>query len=107
MTIAGDLLRDIKTLSGLLEEARGELDNGATIDLDPLQPQVEDICQRAARLPAGEEETIRPRLLALIDELNRLGAALEARVADLKDMLEQAGDRGRALEAYKRGTPSQ
>jgi hypothetical protein len=107
MTIAGDLLRDIKTLSGLLEEVRSELDNGATIDLDPLQPQVEDICQRAAGLPAGEEETIRPRLLALIDELNRLGAALEARVADLKGLLDGTGDRSRALEAYKRGTPSQ
>jgi len=107
MTIAGDLLRDIKNLSGLLERAQGELENGTLIDLEPLEPRVEDICQRVAQLPAGEGETIRPRLLALIDDLGRLGKTIENRMTELKDVLGQAADRNRALDAYNRGNPGQ
>lgn len=107
MTIAGDLLRDIKELSGLLERAESELENGTLIDLEPLEPRVEDICTRVARLPAGESETVRPRLAALIDDLGRLGAAIETRMAELKDVLAQSGDRNRALEAYNRSGSGQ
>lgn len=107
MTIAGDLLRDIKNLSGLLERAQSELENGTLIDLEPLEPQVEDICQRVGQLPAGEGETVRPRLQALIDDLGRLGTTIETRMAELKGAIGQAGDRNRALGAYTRSGSGQ
>lgn len=106
MTAAGDLLRDIKTLTGLLEQAHSELETGNLIDLGPLEPQVDEICHRVAQLPAGEGETIRPRLLALIDDLGQLGALIEARMTELKDVLGQA-ERNRARSAYARGDSGQ
>jgi len=106
MTAAGDLLRDIKTLTGLLARAQSEIESGNLIDLGALEPQVDEICQRVGQLPAGEGETIRPRLLALIDELGRLGALIEARMAELKDVLGQA-ERNRARSAYARGDSGQ
>ncbi len=65
-------------VAALLRLARGLVTAGRAVDLAGLDRMVGLLCARALDLPPEEGRRLRPRLAALLAELDGLGSALAA-----------------------------
>ena len=63
-------------VAGLLRLARGMLDGGRRVQLDGLDQMVGRLCARCLDLPPEEGRALRPRLAALLVEIDALHALL-------------------------------
>ena len=100
MSNAESLNNDLQAIGGLIAKAHDLVQAGETIDLAPLEPQVLDICSQIEGLPATEGQAVKPRLIALIDNFNRLSQAIEDKLGEVKDSLGQTAGRRQAISAY-------
>lgn len=100
MSKAESLNNDLQALGGLIAKAHDLVQAGELIDLTPLEPQVLEICSQIEELPATEGQTVKSRLIALIDDFNRLGHAIEDKLGEVKGSLGQSAGRRQALSAY-------
>ncbi len=93
-------LETLGTLAGLISRARAELNTGGLVDLAPLESRVGALCKRLEGLPVEEGGDLRPRLLALIDDLGQLSDSIARRLEGLKRDLSDTAGRHRATRAY-------
>lgn len=63
-------------VAGLLRIARGMIDVGRRVQLDGLDQMVGRLCARCLDLPPEEGRALRPRLAALLAEIDALHATL-------------------------------
>ncbi len=90
----------VQALSGVVARARAELDAGNFVDLTAIEIGVDELCAQATTLSPSDGKSLRPRLLALMDDFGYLSRAIEARLEDLKRELGNTGGRQSALRAY-------
>lgn len=83
-----------------LRNARQSLAEGAAIDLEPLERDVSRLCGQIQALPRAEADSLRPRAMGLLEEINCIGDNLRAGLGELAQLLGAAGERRRALSAY-------
>jgi len=72
------------------------------IKLEGLDSAVETLCRDIAGLSRAEQQGCKTVLIDLIDEFDRLSAALEAQQSALGEALKDVGNRVRATAAYGR-----
>jgi hypothetical protein len=96
--------RELEGATTMVATARRILADGRGIDLAGLDGRVGQICERVRRLPEPAGHRFRPRLLALLDEVDRLGTDLEAQRAVVSRALADLATRKQAVVAYGRGT---
>lgn len=87
--------------------ARQILADGRAVDLAGLEGRVVTLCEKVRTLPEQHAALYRPRLVALLDELDRLTAELEAQHQLVARELGSLVTRKHAVRAYgkSRGTP--
>ena len=89
-----------------LRNARQGLAKGAAIDLEPLEQSVRRLCGQIDALPRAEADSLRPRVIGLLEEINCVGDNLRAGLGELAQLLGAAGERRRALSAYAAHKPN-
>ena len=100
MKKTNDLGGLMQVLSGVVAQARSELDTGNLVDLTAIEAGVSELCAQATILSPSDGKWLRPRLLALMDDFGHLSRAIEARLDKLKQELDKTGGRQNALRAY-------
>lgn len=99
-TIGAELERAGRVIDACGEGAR----RGELVDLAGLDTTLEGLCQAIAALPAAERPPLKPRLIDLIDRLNKLTSTLKTQQTALAKDIGDLTSRHRAVSAYGKGT---
>jgi hypothetical protein len=105
MTASGGIQAQLDQTCDVIGGFRRSAEAGMVIDLSGLDRSVETMCEAIARLPADERRPLKDALVALLDELNALVAALEAQQRNTSEELKGVSSRQRAVTAYGKGAP--
>lgn len=103
MTARTDIRAQIGRTSVLIDTFRRSAQAGMAIDLTGLDRSVAAMCDAIAALPPEERPPLKDALVALLDEMNTLVAALEAQQQEVSDSLKGVSSRQRAVAAYGKG----
>lgn len=98
----GDVARQLDQVQSIVGTARRLLAQGNTVDLSKLEARVEALCKQATELPAGSADAIRPKMVALIDELNTLSQEMKEQYEGLRENLTGLAAGQRAQSAYRK-----
>jgi len=90
----------VQALSSIVARARAELEAGNLVDLTAIEEKVNELCAQAETLSPSDGSSLRPRLLALMDDFGHLSSDIEIRLEELKRELDETGGRQNALRAY-------
>ena len=97
---AEDIRRSLSSLAGAVDIARRRVDGGDVVELRDLDSAVAEICTAVARLPVPERAGLKPPLVALIDELDKLSATLRQQHSQLAESLRAQSSHNQAARAY-------
>jgi hypothetical protein len=92
--------RSLATLAANVDIARRRVDGGDMVELRDLDRAVADICTAVGELPMGERAGLKPPLVALIDELDKLQATLKQQHSQLAENLRAHSTHNQATRAY-------
>lgn len=105
-TVTTESIRqDLQNVGSIITAARGLIKQGQGINLEPLEHEVERLCEQIIKLPGEENAPLRPLMMGLIDELNKLASEMRGHHAQLQDQLHELTAREKASTAYV--TPNQ
>lgn len=94
------LRHDLQNVGSIIAAARGLIAKGQSINLQPLEREVKRLCDEIIKLPSMQNAPLRPVMVALIDDLDRLAGEMRARHAELQQQLKGLSERERATAAY-------
>ncbi len=97
------IVEELQSLNDLVVAARGIVSAGRAIDLDPVQKEVERICDDIKQLPPRESANLKPALMSLIDDLGKLTEDMETCHAELKSQLENLASHSTVAATYAKG----
>jgi hypothetical protein len=100
MTQAEILTRELTGISAIITAARGMVNDGKSVNLQPLEAEMRRLCASIESIPRTEAQVLEPRLLALIDDLDKLFNAISGRRATLQQQIKDLSLHDRALNAY-------
>jgi hypothetical protein len=103
MTARTDVRAQLDRASGLIDTFRRSAEAGMAIDLTGLDRSVAAMCDAIAALPPDQRPPLKDSLVALMDEMNALVAAIEAQQQEVSDSLKGVSSRQRAVAAYGKG----
>ncbi len=99
-----ETIRDELTRVGdIIVAARDLVSDGQMINLKPLEGEIGRICEGLNGLNAVDAERIKPVLLGLIDDLDRLAIEMRNRQNDCEEQLRSLSSHGKAARAYTGG----
>lgn len=99
------LRQDLQNVGSIISAARDLIKKGQAINLEPLEHEVERLCDDIIKLPGAENAPLRPIMMSLIDELNKLAGEMRGHHTQLQEQLHELTARERATSAYV--TPNQ
>lgn len=97
-----EVVRQLDQVQSIVATARRLLAQGNSVDLAKLEARVEEFCGQASNLPPGSGDVIRPKMVALIDELNSLSREMTEQYEDLRENLSGLATSQRAQAAYRK-----
>jgi len=100
MTQTETLTRELTGISSIIAAARGMVNDGKAVNLQPLEAEMRRLCASIEIVPRADARNLEPRLLALIDELDKLFSAIANKRNSLKNELQDISLRDRAVTAY-------
>lgn len=101
-----DLLRqDLQNVGSIVTAARGLIAKGQGVNLQPLEREVQRLCDQILKLPGVEGAPLRPMMTGLIDELTKLAGEMRGHHAQLQEQLRELTSRERATAAYVTPNP--
>jgi hypothetical protein len=100
MTQAEILTRELTGISAIITAARGMVNDGKSVNLQPLEAEMRRLCASIEGMPRTDAQVLEPRLLALIDELDKLFNAISGKRAMLQEQIKDLSLRDRAVSAY-------
>jgi hypothetical protein len=100
MTQTDTLTRELSGMSAIIAAARGMVNDGKAVNLQPLEAEMRRLCASIEVVPRADARNLEPRLLALIDELDKLFSAITRKRDSLKNELKDISLRDRAVSAY-------
>ena len=102
-TTAEDLKTDLQGLGSIVIAARGFVADGKVVDLAPLEQEIKRICDSITELPADQNAPLRPVMVALIDDLDKLAAEIRDTHSELEGQLRSFSNHKTAIAAYAKG----
>ena len=103
-------MNDARTIEAELERTGGVIDacgesarQGQAVDLTGLDTTVDGLCQAIAGLPEAERKPLKPRLIDLIDRLNKMVGELETQQTAVAEEIQDLSSRHRSVSAYGKG----
>jgi hypothetical protein len=100
MTHTETLTRELTGISAIIAAARGMVKDGKAVNLQPLEAEMRRLCASIEVVPRADARNLEPRLLAVIDELDKLFSAITNKRDSLKNELQDISLRDRAVTAY-------
>lgn len=101
-----DSIRDELTrVADIIVAARDLVGDGQLINLKPLENEIGRICEDMTGLNGVDAERVKPVLLGLIDDLDRLASEMRLRQTDYEEQLRSLSNHGKASQAYTTGKP--
>ncbi|HEY4135728.1 MAG TPA: hypothetical protein VGO34_10990 [Alphaproteobacteria bacterium] len=97
---ADGLRLDLQNVASIIVAARGMIATGQPVDLAALEREVRRLCDEICGLSAEESLPLRPAMVGLIDDLDRLAEDVRRRHAELKGQLESLNTGSRVAAAY-------
>ncbi len=102
-TTAEDLKTDLQGLGSIVTTARGFVADGKVVDLAPLEQEIKRICDRITTLPTDQNVPLRPVMVGLIDDLDKLAAEIRDTHSELEGQLKSFSKHKTAIAAYAKG----
>jgi len=102
-TMAADLKTDLQGLGAIVIAARGFVADGKVVDLAPLEQEIKRICGSITALPADQNAPLKPVMVALIDDLDKLAAEIRDTHSELEGQLKSFSNHKTAIAAYAKG----
>ena len=102
-TTAEDLKTDLQGLGSIVIAARGFVADGKVVDLEPLEQEIKRICGNITALPANQNAPLKPVMVALIDDLDKLAAEIRDTHSELEGQLKSFSNHKTAIAAYAKG----
>ncbi len=103
LSTAEDLKTDLQGLGSIVTAARGFVADGKVVDLAPLEQEIKRICDSITELPADQNAPLRPVMVALIDDLEKLAAEIRDTHSELEGQLQSFSNHTTAVAAYAKG----
>ncbi len=100
---AEDLKTDLQGLGSIVTTARGFVADGKVVDLAPLEQEIKRICDSRTALPADQNAPLKPVMVALIDDLDKLAAEISDTHSELEGQLQSFSNHTTAVAAYAKG----
>lgn len=100
MTQAEILTRELTGISAIISAARGMVNDGKSVNLQPLEAEMRRLCASIESMPRPDAQILEPKLLSLIDELDKLFTAIAGKRNALKEQINDLSLRDRAVSAY-------
>ena len=97
---ADRIRHSLSSLSTSVDVARRRADGGDIVELRDLDRAVAEICTAVGRLPLHERAGLKPSLMALIDELDKLAATLKRQHGLISESLRAQSSHHQAALAY-------
>jgi hypothetical protein len=97
---ADRLKLDLQNVASIILAARGLVAEGQTVNLTPLETEVRRLCDEISAIPAAENMPLRPMMVSLIDDLDKLAGDISRRHDQLKSQLESLNSGSRVATAY-------
>ena len=102
-TTAEDLKTDLQGLGSIVIVARGFVADGKVVDLETLEQEIKRICGNITALPANQNAPLKPVMVALIDDLDKLAAEIRDTHSELEGQLKSFSNHKTAIAAYAKG----
>jgi hypothetical protein len=90
-------------LGSIVTAARGFVADGKVVDLVPLEQEIKRICDAITALPADQNAPLRPVMVSLIDDLDKLAAEIRDSHSELEGQLQSFSNHTTAVAAYAKG----
>ncbi len=103
LSTAEDLKTDLQGLGSIVTAARGFVADGKVVDLAPLEQEIKRICGSITALPADQNAPLKPVMVALIDDLDKLAAEIRDTHSELEGQLKSFSNHKTAIAAYAKG----
>ena len=97
---AETIRRSLTKLAASVDIARRRVDGGDVVELLDLDRAVGEICSAVGRLPLEQRAGLKPPMVALIDELDKLSATLKHQHSQLTESLRAHSTHQQASDAY-------
>jgi len=97
---ADRLKLDLQNVASIILAARGLVAEGQAVNLTPLETEVRRLCDALGTLTPAENMPLRPMMVSLIDDLDKLAGDISRRHSELKSQLESLNSGSRAATAY-------
>ena len=104
MTDITAIRSELQTIASLVAASRTILADGRAVDLTGLDRRVDALCQSLQSLDAKDARTLKPGLIALIDDIEHLKRDLLAQHEALGVELQRLGVAHKATSAYGRSS---
>lgn len=98
-----DLRNELSEATDRVAAARRLVAAGYAVDLKGLDLEVGRLCEAIADIAPADRPPLKPSLVALTDELDRLGADLRTHHETLTGELRSINRGGEAARAYAKG----
>lgn len=103
---AEGISHDLTHIGDVISAARDLVADGQLVNLGPLEREVDRICGGLGELTRGEAERVKPVLLSLMDELDRLAEEMRARQGEYESELRSLASHQNAAKAYRQAPAS-
>ncbi len=100
---AEELKMDLQGLGSIVTAARGYVADDKVVDLAPLEQEIKRICDAITALPADQNAPLRPVMVALIDDLEKLAGEIRDTHSELEGQLQSLSSHTTAVAAYVKG----
>ena len=100
VTKSVDITKRIDALAALIPVFKKTVEADQVIELDDFHQQIDRLCQDILALPSQESEPLKPRLIALVDEIGLLETLIIERRATIESRLRNNEERRQATAAY-------
>lgn len=98
-----DLRNELSEAMDRVAAARRLLANGYSVDLKGLDLEVARLCEAINATPPAERGPLKPALIAMTDELDKLGADLRTHRDTLTGEIRSLNRGSEAAKAYAKG----
>jgi len=89
-----------RTLREKIRRGSDAAAKGDTMDMIPLQAEIDSLCRMIKKLPASDSKALQGELVSMVDELSNLSDKLNQGLEVIRGELQGLSERQRAVSAY-------
>lgn len=106
MASLAELQEKMKQIKGVIRTIQTQMGQNQIPDLAPLSQAVNEMCTAIPTLPPADGQKLKPTLLAMLDDVDKIENQLHARKDGLVEQMRKISPNRQALKAYGMGGAS-